>query len=188
MYSCLDATCYSGVLDLLSLSSVFCFLPRVICCLQSIPLPPCVIVEIDCGVWVCAHVCVHVCVGHFMCFCMSYVYVFLNHFTCGFVCTPSIRVRVWQLQVSVSCLLCFLPPYCSRMRSLKLEPFQSSKLLRSELHGFLAVQVVDWRDKPGSPQSCLSSPTWPWSTLCQTGPELVAGFPPWIPRAKSVVL
>lgn len=31
-------------------------------------------------------VCVHVCVGHFMCFCMSYVYVFLSPFTCGFVC------------------------------------------------------------------------------------------------------
>lgn len=110
-------------------------------------------------------------------------------------------VRVWQLQVSVYRLLCFLPPYCSGMRSLKLEPFQSSKLLRSELHGICcwlpAVRVVDWRNKPGSPRfhyrqlyqlNCLSSPTGPWNTLCQTGQEVLAVFPPWIPRAKSVVL
>lgn len=170
-YSCLDATCYSlwssRFALLLHLSSVFCFLPRVICCLQSTPLPPVLLLKLTVG-------CVYTCLcGSFHVFLHVICIRVLESFHVWFCVRMSIRVRVWRLQVSVGPLPCFLPPYCSGVKSLKLEPFQSSKLLSSELHGFCrslpAVQVVNWRDKPGSQlplqalyqQSRLSSPTWP---------------------------
>lgn len=85
-------------------------------------------------------ICIRVLESFHMWFCVHIVYVC----TCG---------SSGQCQSSPV----FLSPSCSGMRSLKLEPFQSSKLLKSELHGFRrclpAVRVVDWRDKPGSPAS-----------------------------------
>lgn len=170
-YLCLDATCYSLWTSrfalLLHWSSVFCFLPRVICCLQSTPLPPVLLLKLTVGC-VCTCLC-----GSFHVFLHVICIHVLESFHVWFCVRMSIRVRVWRLQVSVSPLLCFLPPSCSGMRPLKPEPFQSSKLLSSELHGFCrslpAVRVVDWRDQPGSQLpllalyqlSRLSSPTWP---------------------------